>query len=51
VTPFLLGGYFLSSIPWVQDNFKKITTAILIISVIPFLYGVAKEMFSKKEAV
>lgn len=48
VTPFLLGGYFLSSIPWVQDNFKKITTTILILSVLPFLYGVIKELRSNK---
>jgi len=49
VTPFLLGGYFLSSIPWVQEHFKKITTTILIISILPFLYGIAKEVFAKKE--
>jgi len=50
VTPFLLGGYFLSSIPWVQEHFKKITTIILIISILPFIYGIAKEMMTKKTA-
>ncbi len=48
VTPFLLGGYFLSSIPWVQEHFKKITTVILIISILPFIYGITKEFFGKK---
>lgn len=50
VTPFLIGGYLLSSIPWVQDNFKKITTIILVVSVLPFLYGVGRELFSKNSA-
>ena len=51
VTPFLLGGYFLSSIPWVQEHFKKITTVILIISILPFIYGIAKEFFGKKNTI
>lgn len=49
VTPFLLGGYLLSSIPWVQEHFKSITTTILVLSLFPFLYGVFKELRRKKD--
>lgn len=33
-----LGGYFLGSIPWVQENFGLVTILIIIVSVLPLCY-------------
>ncbi|WP_313384897.1 DedA family protein [Chishuiella sp.] len=42
-------GYFLGNIPWVQHNFSKVVLAIIVISILPVVFEVIKEKFSKKD--
>jgi membrane-associated protein len=48
VTPFLLVGYSLGSNEWVKIHFHQISLSIVFITVLPFLWGIAKEFFGKK---
>ena len=43
VTIFVLGGYFFGNLPFVKDNFSFVVSAIILISVLPAVYEVAKE--------
>src|SRR5690554_734902 len=43
VTIFVLGGYFFGNLPFVKDNFSFVVIAIILISVLPAVYEVAKE--------
>ncbi|TDS14900.1 DedA family protein [Sphingobacterium paludis] len=52
VVGLTLAGYFLGNIAWVRDNFEKVVIGIILISVLPILFGFIKEKFStKKEAL
>lgn len=42
VVGITLAGYFLGNIPFVKDNFGKVVIIIIIISVLPILFGVLK---------
>lgn len=44
-----LGGYFLGNIPFISQNFSKVVLVIIVISVLPVVFGVLKEKLSKKE--
>lgn len=48
VTPFLLVGYLLGDNEWVKIHFHQISLTIVFITVLPFLWGIAKEMMTKK---
>jgi len=48
VTVITLAGYFLGNIPWVQHNFEKIVLGIVLVSVLPVLFGVIKNLLGSK---
>lgn len=43
-----LAGYFLGNIPIIRDNFSKVVLLIILLSVLPIVYELIKERFSKK---
>mgnify|MGYP000427377448 CR=1 FL=1 len=43
VTLFLGLGFGLGEIPWVKGNFKLITIAIIVLSILPIVWEVARE--------
>jgi membrane-associated protein len=47
---FLGAGFFFGSLPFVQKNFELIIVAIVFLSVLPAVYEVAKERWSKPHA-
>ncbi len=49
VTVITLAGYFLGNIPWVQQNFEKIVLGIVLVSVLPVLFGVIKNLLGNKK--
>ena len=49
VTVITLAGYFLGNIPWVQHNFEKIVLGIVLVSVLPVLFGVIKNLLGSKK--
>lgn len=49
VTVITLAGYFLGNIPWVQHNFEKIVLGIVLVSVLPVLFGVIKNILGSKK--
>lgn len=49
VTVITLAGYFLGNIPWVQHNFEKIVLGIVLVSVLPVLFGVIKNILGNKK--
>jgi membrane-associated protein len=38
VSLFLLAGYFLAKVEWIQKNFFLVTIAIILVSVLPILW-------------
>lgn len=48
VVGLTLAGYFLGTIPIVQDNFSKIVLLIIFISIIPIIVAFIKEKRQKK---
>lgn len=50
VTSITLLGYFLGTNQWVQDNFEKVVLGIILISIMPMIWGVIKYKFFKKKA-
>ncbi len=52
VVGITLAGYFLGNIPWIRDNFEKVVIGIILVSVLPIIFGLIKEkMSAKKEAI
>lgn len=49
VTVITLAGYFLGNIPWVRHNFEKIVLGIVLVSVLPVLFGVIKNLLGSKK--
>jgi membrane-associated protein len=50
VTLFTLMGYFFGNLSIVRDNFSLVVIAIVLISVLPAVYEVAKEKMTRKAA-
>ena len=48
VVGITLAGYFLGNIPIIRDNFSKVVILIVVISILPIIFEVAKEKFSKR---
>jgi membrane-associated protein len=48
VTSITLLGYFLGTNEWVKHNFDKVVVGIVLVSVLPMVFGVLKASFSKK---
>ncbi len=42
-----LAGYFLGNIPIVRDNFSKVVLLIIVLSILPIIFELAKEKFKK----
>lgn len=49
VVGITLAGYFLGNIPLIRDNFSKVVLIIIVLSVLPIVFEVAKEKFFKKK--
>ena len=49
VTVITLAGYFLGNIPWVRHNFEKIVLGIVLVSVLPVLFGAIKNLLGSKK--
>lgn len=43
-----LAGYYLGDNEWVKTNFEKVVLGIVGVSVLPIVFGVLKQTFSKK---
>ncbi len=43
VTLFLMGGFLFGNIPFVKENFHYVVVLIVLISVVPILWGVIKK--------
>lgn len=41
-------GYFFGQIPWVKEHFEAVVILIIFLSVLPMLFAIAKEKFSKR---
>lgn len=50
VVGITLAGYFLGNIPIIRDNFSKVVILIIIISILPIIFEVAKEKLKKSAA-
>jgi len=50
VVGITLAGYFLGDIPVVKNNFEKVVIGIVLLSVMPILFQVAKGYFAKKSS-
>lgn len=50
VSLFVLVGYFFGGVPFVQDHFSTIVMAIILISVLPAIFGAVKGMVSSRMA-
>lgn len=48
VISITLAGYFLGDNAWVKENFEKVVMGIVGVSVLPIVFGVLKQQFSKK---
>ncbi len=46
---FVLSGYYFGNLPFVKKYFSLVVVAIIIISVIPIIYQIARMRFEKKE--
>lgn len=42
VCSMTIAGYFLGQIPWVQQNFEKVTILIIFVSILPVIIGAWK---------
>lgn len=53
VTSITLLGYFLGSNEWVKENFEKVVLGIVLVSVLPMIFGIIKAKFfpSKNENI
>lgn len=48
VVLFLLGGYWLGTLPWVKANFKVVVIGIIVVSVLPIVWELAAAQLLKK---
>ena len=50
VAAFVLGGFFLGSLPLVKNHFPLFTLAIIVVSVLPIVYEIARARFGRSES-
>jgi len=49
VVGITLAGYFLGNIPIIRDNFSKVVLLIIILSILPIIFEIAKEKLKKRQ--
>lgn len=47
ITLFLLTGFFVGEIPWVKNNYGLIFLSLIIITMLPLVYSLAKKLLKK----
>lgn len=50
VSIFLLVGYFIGTNEWIQNNLKLVVVSIIIISLMPGIYEIAKKMITDRRS-
>src|SRR5262249_42496906 len=50
VASMTLCGYRLGRIAWISENFEKVVIGIVLVSVLPMVFGVAKHYLAKRRA-
>src|SRR3546814_268667 len=50
VVGITLAGYFLGNIPLIRDNFSTVVLLIIVFSILPIIFEMAKEKFKKSKA-
>ena len=48
ITSMSVCGYFFGQIPWVKQHFEAVVILIIFISILPMIFAILKEKFSKK---
>ncbi len=51
VVLFVYAGYFFGNVPFVKEHFESVVIGIILVSMIPAVYGFIKMKFEKKPAV
>jgi membrane-associated protein len=51
VTSISFLGYFLGNIPIIKDNFEKVVLSIVLLSVLPIFWQLAKSKLAKRKSV
>jgi len=46
---FTLGGYLLGDQPWFKENFATFFTILMLLTLVPFIYGAIKSFQTKKD--
>ncbi len=50
VVSFVGGGYLFGNMPWVRTNMKAVILGIIIVSILPIVFEIAKAKFGKPAA-
>jgi membrane-associated protein len=51
VVLFVYAGYFFGNVPFVKENFESVVIGIILVSMIPAVYGFIRMKFGKKQVV
>lgn len=50
ISTMSLAGYFLGTIPWIHDHFEAVVVAIILISVLPMIFGYFRARSERKKS-
>ena len=50
ISTMSLAGYFLGTIPWIHDHFEAVVVAIILISVLPMVFGYFRARSERKKS-
>lgn len=50
ISTMSLAGYFLGTIPWIHDHFEAVVVAIILISVLPMIFGYFRARAERKKS-
>jgi membrane-associated protein len=50
ISSMSLAGYFLGQIPWIEKHFELVVIGIILISVLPMVYGYIRHRMNKRKA-
>ncbi len=51
VVLFVYAGYFFGNVPFVKEHFESVVIGIILVSMIPAVYGFIRMKFGKKQVV